>query len=519
MKLTKQILCLLLAVLMMFAVVACGGEPENTQGNNGTQGTTPTGDGTTPTGDGTTPTDGTTSSEEGPIKKDMQNKEFILRSLVQTANAKSFDADRDGTVVNNAVFQRNDDLEARLNCKFTVEETAGDTNSNAFYDEMQTLKDGYSYDIVTTATYKMVRLAVEGMLHDLASQEYIDLEQDYYDDGYNRALNAGGRQYLTTGKYTISWYRYQICCLFNRNLVKENNLAYPYDTVLNQQWTTEEMMKYSSKLYKDLNGNGEYDVDDQFGLFMYVGSGSSQTDGWMGAFNLRLVEKTEDGYYKMMEIDKATWGQSINDLLTLIEGNGSWCTNAVGNGGVENKFISGEAGLICYRMYVVENEAMMKLGRTREGYGIVPLPKANLDQEDYSSYVQDQVLTFGIPNTVAIGDDLDDTTLFYETFAYESYKTVMPAYYERALTKRYVIDERSKAMIEIIDSNIYVDPVNVYYGTYFPLTTGSLRSCYDGSKTITSILEANYGEAFEEKCDALNSALQDLDLRLKEQGL
>ena len=517
MKLTKQILCLLLAVLMMFAVVACGGDPEETQGNNGTQGSTPTGEGTSGTG-GTGSTEGTTTIE-GPPVIPMHGKEFILRSLVQTANAKSFDADRDGTVVNNAVFQRNDDLEARLNCKFTVEETVGDTTSNAMYDEMQTLKDGYSYDIVTTATYRMVRLAVEGMLHDLASQEYIDLEKDYYDDGYNRALNAGGRQYLTSGKYTISWYRYQICCLFNRNLIKENNLEFPYDTVLNQQWTTEEMMKYSSKLYKDLNGNGEYDVDDQFGLFMFVGSNSSQTDGWMGAFNLRLVEKTEDGYYQMMEIDKSTWGQSLNDLLTLIEGNGSWCTNQIGNTGVENKFIAGEAGLICYRMYVVENEAMMKLGRTREGYGIVPLPKANLDQEDYSSYVQDQVLTFGIPNTVPLGDDLDDTTLFYETFAYESYKTVMPAYYERALTKRYVIDERSKAMIEIIDSSIYVDPVNVYYSTYFPLTTGSLRAAYDGSTTVTAILDANYGEAFEEKCDALNAALKALDEDLKKDGL
>ena len=34
MKLTKQILCLILAVLMMFAVVACGGDPEDTQNNN-----------------------------------------------------------------------------------------------------------------------------------------------------------------------------------------------------------------------------------------------------------------------------------------------------------------------------------------------------------------------------------------------------------------------------------------------------------------------------------------------------
>ena len=519
MKLTKQILCLVLALMMMLAVVACGGDPADTTATtaNGGQNTDPNATtGTTDNADDNTT--GTTGDESCPPQIDMGNKEFILRSLVQSANAKSFEADRDGTVVNNAVFQRNDDLEARLNCKFTVEETVGDTTSNAFYEEMKQLSNLPSYNIITTATYKMVRQAVEGMLHDLASQKYIDLEQDYYDDGYNNALNAAGRQYLTSGKYTISWYRYQIVCCFNRNLVKELNMEYPYDTVLAQQWTTAEMMKYSSRMWKDLNGNGEVDQPDQFGLYMFVGSSSSQTDGWMGAFGLRLVEKTEDGYYKMMEIDKSTWGAAIEELLELIEGNGSWCNNQIGNVGVENKFIAGEAGMIVYRMYVVESAEMMKLGRTREGYGIVPLPKANTDQEDYYSYVQDQVLTFGIPNTM-IGQDLDDTALFYETFAYESYKTVMPAYYERALTKRYVIDERSKAMIEIIDSNIYVDPVNVYYGSYFPLTTGSLRQVYDGSKTITAILESNYGESFETKTEALNEALKTLDQQLKDQGM
>ena len=225
----------------------------------------------------------------------------------------------------------------------------------------------------------------------------------------------------------------------------------------------------------------------------------------------------------MIDIDTATWGQAINDLLAMIDGNGAYCTNTINNEKVEAKFIAGQAGMICYRMYVVEDEDMMQLGRTREGYGIVPMPKANLDQEDYTSYVQDQVLLFGIPNTVVNSESnprLTDTSIFLEAFASESYKTVMPAYYERALTKRYVIDERSKAMIEIIDSNIYVDPVNVYYGTYFKLHTGALRGAYDGSTTITAILEAAINnDAFKTQVETLNQTLKDLDQRLKDQGL
>ena len=191
MKLTKQILCLVLALMMMFAVVACGG------GDTTTGTTTPANN-----NPGDTVDPNANKTDDLPADINLNNREIILYSRVQPANANSFKADKDGTVVNNAVFQRNDDLTARLNCKLTIKEFSGNTNDNAMYDEMNTLKDGYSYNVITTASYRMIRLGVEGMLHDLASLEYINLGKDYYDDGYNSALNAGGRQYLATGKFT-----------------------------------------------------------------------------------------------------------------------------------------------------------------------------------------------------------------------------------------------------------------------------------------------------------------------------
>ena len=177
--------------------------------------------------------------------------------------------------------------------------------------------------------------------------------------------------------------------------------------------------------------------------------------------------------------------------------------------------------MITYRMYTVEEDAMVSLSRNKEGYGIVPLPKADVEQEDYISYVQDQVLVFGITSDWA-GDELTICGQFLEAFASESYNTTMPAYYEKALTKKYVIDVPSKAMIEIIDSNIVVDPVNVYYGSYFPLHTGSLRTAYSEEKLINELLSAQLNSdgtgPFVEKLELLNQMLRELDETLKAQG-
>ena len=552
----KRIFCLALVACMMLGLVACELNLDTLTSSSGTgeianaNGTGSTASGTTshiPPADTAespqqTQTPQQTETEQEPTDPtqttapldttasqpttsntpsiEPNKREFSVRSIVQTANANSFVAERDGTVINNAVYQRNETLQTVLGIQINVEETVGDTNNNALYDEMKVLSGMPSYDLITTASYKMVRLAVEGLLHDLASQEFIELHQDYYDDSFNEALNVGGRQYLATGKFSLAWYRYQIVCLYNRTLFEHVNLSNPMETVLEQRWTMEEMMQCANKMYTDLNGNGEFDQDDAYGLFIFVGNSSSQTDGFMSAFGLRVVEKDSNGYFQMAEIDKRAWVDPINRLADLLSSStGVWSTNTLGNTAIEAKFAAGESGMIVYRMYVVETDNIAMLGRTKEGYGILPLPKADLDQEDYYSFVTDQVLSYGIPNTVT-GTDLDDAVIFFESFTAVSYMITTPAYYEKAITKRYVADELSCTMLQIIDSNVVVDPVNVYYGTYFPFTTGSLRPAYDGSKSATAILESTlYSGAFEGKMEQLNDTLQALDNELKKKGM
>lgn len=502
---TKRILLFLL-VLSLLLAVSCN------------QAQTPTTDTTTnsDTSD-TTDTTETTTTTRTVCPPGRPRKDFKLRAHVQDANANGFEAEDDGTTLNQAICKRNEDLEGRVYYdKVYYDITFGDFDQWTIETEMQSLKDNYSYDVVASAAPLMVRLAVEGMLYDLTSLYSIDLGSEYYDARYNEAFNVGGRQYLVTGKFTLSWYRYQMACFFNRNIFKDAELNYPYDDVLAQQWTAEKMMQYSAKFYQDTNQNGAYDTKDRFGLYMFVGTGSSQTDGFMNAFNLRLVEKDADGYFKMIDIDPSTWGSAIENFAGLLQGNGAWCKNDVGIDGVENKFIAGEAGFIFNCFSMTERTDVQRLGRLKEGYGVLPLPKANSDQESYYTYITEQLLAFGIPHTLCEGDDPHDAAYFLDQFAYESYKTVSPTYEDKMLTKRYIIDERSKPMIDIILSGVVVDPVNVYYGTYLPLTTGSFRAVYDGTKTVGEILESRHGITFEENLNALNQALRALDAALKE---
>lgn len=513
MKLFKQILCFALAMLMLLTVVAC-----NNDSKKGGDTTPPPAATTPPPAEQSRPTD------QPPIPDNLlDGQEIVLRSRVQPVNANSFYARRDGDVVNNAVYDRNKQISDWLGCAIRVEEVSGNTNNDDMITEIQELGQACEYHIITTATYRMVRLAVEGMLHDLASQQYVDLTKGYYDSGYNAALNAGGRQYLVAGKLSLSWYRYQIATIFNRNMFKENNIEYPYELVLNQEWTIAKMAELASNFYVDIDGMGEKDEGDQFGFYLFVGSGSSQTDGFMGAWNLRVLTKDAEGYYKAREFDAAPWTDSTQAFLDMFYLDGCYKAETFeagdGNAAVDKKFSNQETAMIVYRLYVVESDAFVSLSRDKEGYGILPLPKANEDQGDYISFVQDQVLSFGIPNSM-LGTDQIAATAFLEAFSWVSYVTTVPAYYERALTKKYVIDEKSKGMLAIIDTNIIVDPVNVYYGAYFSMTTGSLRGVYAGTSDMASIITAQIlDEGLQVSIDNLNNALRELDQRLTENGI
>ena len=138
--------------------------------------------------------------------------------------------------------------------------------------------------------------------------------------------------------------------------------------------------------------------------------------------------------------------------------------------------------MINARLYKVEDEVLRNM---EDEYGVLPLPKADAAQENYYSLAQDQFLVYGIPLSVA-QDGLEDIGMFLEAYASESYLVVRPAYYETALTVKYMNDKESSAMLDIVANNMYIDPAILYIAT-FNFNVGTLREILkNGENTIAS---------------------------------
>lgn len=480
----KSFLALLLGLSMLLApLVSCGNDEKPTPGENNT------GENTTeaPTEE---QTEYTNDRDDLPEDLDLGGKTFTIFSIAQWAAGGEFDQDSElieGDVIKQAVFDRNALLKERLHCTIKNVESLGDTNTDEMLTKVQmmNLMGTAEYQLLVTAGYRMCPLAQQGLLADLAQLTSIDLNKDYYSQGYNTALSIGNAQYLATGTFTMGYYRYMMVNLFNKKLFRAHGIDEPYDLVRNQEWTYEKMNEIVSQLYYDTDGNSQKDKDDTYGYVIMTGNNGSFTDAFMSACDLHMISKDDDNYYTV-NINSERYSDAVDEVLELLFGQGTLSGENLNAEDVYDKFGNSTAAMITTRLYGVEDKRVVDLGNT-DGYGILPIPKMNLDQADYISYVQDQCFLFGIPGMLG-GNSLTQVSQLFEAFASESYRIVKPAYYEKALTSRYVYDPDSVEMLDLIGSHVYVDPVNVYLMPNV-INTASFRKIYaTGQNTVTSML-------------------------------
>lgn len=447
-----------------------------------------------------------------PDDLDFEQHTIRLFSYVQSETVREMLQEESGVnVVQDAMVKRNLNLEDRLNCRIEVYERVGDTNSNFITDEITNLINGGfdTYNIMTTAGYRMCGMAQLGHFANLLDLPFINTEKDYYSQGYNDALSVGNAQYLLTGQFSLSYYRYMIGMFFNKNLFTDAGVEYPYQTVLNGDWDFHEVAELSANFYIDLNGQGDVNVDDQFGYVMWAGSGSSLTDGYMASAGLRVVGKDGENFYVSDLSSTANFSNAIDKILEMMYSDGSYTSSTYFD--VVGKFTAGTAALTSFRLFFLEETGMKNLGETKQGYGILPLPKSDSEtQDEYYSYIQDQCLLYAIPRTVG-GAKRVESSQFLEAYASESYQTVKSAYYERALTTRYAKDPESVRMLEIMESSTFFDPANIYIGTAFKaFGTTQLRDMYaSGTNTISSLLKGKRDLIVEEVIK-LNQTFQEL---------
>ena len=362
-----------------------------------------------------------------------------------------------GDLVEDAVMERNEKVFERLNVniKYNLTDTAYYEIGNVVNKFV--MAGDSTYDYFTGAQFGLVQQATEGVFYNVFDLPYIDFDQPWWWNGYMDEISIGAdKRFFLVGVYFIDMLRGTRVLYFNKTLY-ENQLGNPddlYNVALEGNWTLERMAELVKGMYRDLNGNTVFDEEDQYGFATYVTYSSS--DAFAFATDIRMTERGDDG---TMTFTMGTERQlKAADLINAVFWNEGSYISKIDTDKATPIFKNGNS-LMLGNSSIGTSEIFRDM---EDDFGMVPYPKLDDTQENYRSLVHD-TQNFGVVPLCCAHPD--ETGAVLEAMSSETWKTLTPTYYETALKVKYVRDELSAQIIDIIHDSIATEFAFVYYAS------------------------------------------------------
>lgn len=421
-----------------------------------------------------------------------------------------YDESLQGDIVNDAVLERDKKLEEKLDIKIEyVEQQKGDDMLAYTRNTINAGSD--DFDVASVSIEQAGALAQEGLLLDLYDYaDILNLNEDYWNPDSNQRLSVGNHLYFAINDLTLVDKQATWAVFFTKGMVEKFNLCEGYENglysmVTEGDWTIEAMYNMVKKVSQDTNGDGVMGLDDTYGhigenwnyTFLMIGCGSQVTH----------KDSNDLPYYCWTDqIDSITSSyQYVYDIV----GNTNYsmtATRMIELGIPEENVWTGSFGGMMAKDQALFNVTGMnrcKLYRDLEcEFGIVPLPKADKEQKNYYSATElTNVNTVSIPLTAA---DPAKTATILEAMTALASQTTYTAYIDKALTYKYLRDDDSAAMLEIIFAGRTFDLADVYgwgYGNVDVFGSvpapGSVPTLMNSFKKMTEKAITKGVEAFE----------------------
>ena len=412
-----------------------------------------------------------------------------------------------GDIINDAVFSRNKVVEKLLNVTIDARLSDGG-GAYVITDALVAAQQSgdHLYDIISNSTYSTIDQTVKGIFCNLKDCDYLDLTAPYWSQGYNAATSIGSGQYLTTGAISLSMYRYMFVTFFNQTLFEQKGQASLFDAVDSGEWTLDYQLGLLDVFYDDLNGNGQADEGDCFG---FASNWSVYIDPYWSSCDLTILSKNQDNWFEIT-IDLDRLSNAVDKILDLYYAHGSFIppdapTDAEVQGYMTKIFSESRAATCTMRLLTVETNELKSMN---DLYGIIPMPKLNGEQEEYYTFMHDQLSGVGIP--FSDGDErLQKVGAVLEALAVESARTLVPAYYEIALKGKFLRSSRSAMMMDRIYDSVRIDGGVLYYNSLNRIHSTLRGIIGGGTNTVASSFKSSVKVA-EKNLEKLQNSFREM---------
>ena len=420
----------------------------------------------------------------------------------------------DPTVVDQAIYERNEMLKAAYGINVVVEDVVdfGSTTKPGNGPGFQKMYTEYmsstsTYAAASIGTYDVAALANYGLLWNLKNVPGIDLTKDYWDQKAEKDLSVLGKLYYTTGDIGVVNNKVTHAILFNKDMVESYGMENPYDIVHANGWTLEKFTSLVKQVGEDLNQNGAHDENDLYGLLTWndpmVAILSSSGEKIAG-----VNEKGEIEYTLMNERVVSLYDKFCNDLVFDFAHSYNYqYDSTTGAGTSSTVWDTNRIAMFNGNRAVFYLNTIATIEKHRDSdvnFGVLPYPKLDAAQADYGHGVSPYHSQFVCVPLMTANPARSGLVLEYLA---ATGKTVLrPAYYDITLEGKSIRDVESAAMLDIIIASRVYD-----IGAYYDIGTvkTEIGRMFTSRRNITNI-DASYGLAAKNAVETLNKQYKSL---------
>ncbi len=455
----KRILAMLLAVLMLvccLGLVSCGDEEEKKPNTGGSQSSGNIKD------DEELKIDISDAPLEIPedSKSKYEGKTFVIDSPQPWGKDRFVREDYNDDPLNDSIKRMNDavldtigvTLDATMN-------TYTPYQAKTFVDSV--LANDGKFDVMAVHTESnCAALVIADAVLNFDYLEYCDLSKPWWNAGFTESSSILDVNYFGVSSSCYAIYLNTVVLLFNKDLAAEHNLPDFYQLVRDGKWTVDELINATKNFTQDLDGDGLFNENDQIAM---VSDDGPHINSWLGAFRQSTVTKGENDEPTIV-VNTARMSNIIDKLHTLYNTGRrttiypiSWRESSDNSKDIYNNAFA--EGRVLFDIAYIDEATKMR--DYDINFGILPMPKLNLEQEEYGSYVEAWHLCYAVPKNC---EDTEYVSTVLETMAYYSYQYTYPTIIEQTIYGTGTRDIESSEMLDIVFKNMEWEFGYIYNG-------------------------------------------------------
>ncbi len=383
-----------------------------------------------------------------------------------------------GDVVNDAVYGRDTAVQERLNVVFSKEVTDRFKLISGMNKSIPAGDD--TSDIVIYYSFEGTPMILKGYFTDSNQIPGLNFEKVWWDSAFIDEIKYNGKTFALLGDLLLSKSSLTNLIYFNKTQA-ESRLgdADLYRYVYGNNWTAEVFSSLIRDVYDDLNGNSERDDADFYGF--YAGAADQQLAGIAGGI-------------PQITFSDQTMIDNLGTLLDLLYENEGCLKYPQTTKDLEAMSAHYNAGNAIFMM-----DSLWMAGYVmrdmKDSFGILPYFKFSEEQAEYT------YSNYGVGNYVSVPVTTQDTRFgmigaVLELLSAESYRQVIPSYYEVAFKYKYLrTDAADTNDLDMYDLIIRTGTYNFGYLFSFNLKSNVLTVLRDivnnNNDAIASKLETS----------------------------